>query len=556
MRVLIFHGYLLRGTGSNVYNAELARALAAAGHDVHLLCQDRTPEELPFVDAVGEWGGGGLSVRAIDRVRPDGWGSCTVYRPDIGGLLPVYVADRYEGFTAKTFPELTDDELNAYLAANIAAVRDVCAAASPDCALANHMVMGPYVLSQGLSGNVPYAVKIHGSAMEYTVRPNPRFLRYAVEGLEHAATVLVGSTHIAERAYDTVKIEGLEARTFLGPPGVDVSRFAPRDRAVARAGLSELADRVEALPRRGYGPGAARATTALYGRVSGSHRDSYESVAAQLSEFHSGYDTAGIDADAPDALRALASVGDAPVVLYVGKLIVSKGVDLLLAAWPLVLRRNPEARLAITGFGAYREGLQMLLAALSAGDLATARHIAAGGRAFEGGPADSLGHLIAFLDSLSGDALIDYVSAAAGMRGNVHWFGRLEHDVLADLTPAADVQVVPSTFPEAFGMVAAEAAACGVPPVVADHSGLAEVSRQLEAKLSGAMAALLSFRTGPQAVPQLAARINGLLALDKHSRADLAARLAEVSRERFSWAGVARELTLAASGDHRTLRRP
>ena len=42
MRILIFHGYLLRGTGSNIYNANLARALAGLGHEVHLFCQDRT----------------------------------------------------------------------------------------------------------------------------------------------------------------------------------------------------------------------------------------------------------------------------------------------------------------------------------------------------------------------------------------------------------------------------------------------------------------------------------------------------------------------------------
>ena len=40
---------------------------------------------------------------------------------------------------------------------------------------------------------------------------------------------------------------------------------------------------------------------------------------------------------------------------------------------------------------------------------------------------------------------------------------------------------VTSTFPEAFGMVAAEAAACGALPVVADHSGLGEVARTLAA---------------------------------------------------------------------------
>src|SRR3712207_9004216 len=41
-------------------------------------------------------------------------------------------------------------------------------------------------------------------------------------------------------------------------------------------------------------------------------------------------------------------------------------------------------------------------------------------------------------------------------------------------SPAAEAMAVTSTFPEAFGMVAAEAAACGALPVVAAHSGLAE----------------------------------------------------------------------------------
>ena len=43
LKILIFHGYLLLGTGSNVYNAELGAALVHAGHEVHLLCQERSP---------------------------------------------------------------------------------------------------------------------------------------------------------------------------------------------------------------------------------------------------------------------------------------------------------------------------------------------------------------------------------------------------------------------------------------------------------------------------------------------------------------------------------
>src|SRR3954447_26700674 len=63
MRVLIFHGYLLKGTGSNVYNAELGAALVRAGHELHLLCQDRDPFALDWVDAAGDWDAGRLSVR-------------------------------------------------------------------------------------------------------------------------------------------------------------------------------------------------------------------------------------------------------------------------------------------------------------------------------------------------------------------------------------------------------------------------------------------------------------------------------------------------------------
>src|SRR4051812_31085294 len=136
VRVLIFHGYLLQGTGSNVYNAELGAALVRAGHEVQLVCQDRDPFALDWVDAAGDWDGGSLSV--AERRSPV---RATVYRPDIGGLLPLYVADVYEGTEARPFPSLSDAELARYLEANVEAVREVVARARPDVALANHLVM-------------------------------------------------------------------------------------------------------------------------------------------------------------------------------------------------------------------------------------------------------------------------------------------------------------------------------------------------------------------------------------------------------------------------------
>lgn len=157
---MIFHGYLLRGTGSNIYNMSLARALAALGHEVHLVCQERHPEGLGLPRAV------------------------TIHNPDIGRILPVYVADEYRGFDAVPFSDLSDGEIDLYLAANVEAVAELASGARPDVALANHLVMGPAILRRALGGRVPYAVKVHGSALEYTVRPEPeRFLPYAREGL-------------------------------------------------------------------------------------------------------------------------------------------------------------------------------------------------------------------------------------------------------------------------------------------------------------------------------------------------------------------------------------
>ena len=142
------------------------------------LCQDAQAGELDFVDAVGRWEDGELSVETLrEPVR------CTAYLPDIGEVLPVYVADEYEGFRAVRFADLDDAALERYLDANVAAVREVAERSQAEVALANHLVMGPAIVARAIGGRVPYAVKVHGSALEYTVRPEPeRFLPVRARG--------------------------------------------------------------------------------------------------------------------------------------------------------------------------------------------------------------------------------------------------------------------------------------------------------------------------------------------------------------------------------------
>ncbi len=524
-RILIFHGYLLAGTGSNVYNARLAQTLSRLGHEVHLLCQDRHPERLEFVDAAGDWDSGSLRVRPLRA--PGAAGSCTVYRPDIGGLLPVYVADRYEGVEALTFSELSDEQLRVYLEANIAAVAEVAARAGAELALANHLVMGPVILARALEGGIPFAVKVHGSALEYTVKPEPqRFLALAREGLAPARAVLVGSRHTAESLWETIADPGLVARTRLGPPGVDVSRFRPREHDRAIADVAALAQ--ELRSSAGADPGGA--------------------------------DEGAFARDPRQAGATLAAlVAGEPLVAFVGKLIVSKGPDLLLGSWPLVLEQVPDARLLMVGFGAFREGLEAITAALAEGDLGRVRELALTGRSLEGGAQDAaepLDYLLAFLDGLDGAAAERYRRAAAGIGGRVLFTGRLEHDELARLLPACSSLVVPSTFPEAFGMVAAEAAACGTLPVSAAHSGLAEVSEVLAAHVPAPVRPLLSFDLGPGAVASIARRLVGWQECDPEVRERTRRGLVATVGERWSWESVAESVIAAARGQLEGLPEP
>ena len=200
----------------------------------------------------------------------------------------------------------------------------------------------------------------------------------------------------------------------------------------------------------------------------------------------------------------------------------------------------PRARLLVVGFGAFREGLEGLASALARGDLDAAR-------ALRGEDGRELPELAAFLDALGPEAAA-YRAAADGMAARVHWAGRLEHEELTDVLPAADALAMPSTFPEAFGMVAAEAAACGALPVVAGHSGMAEVASALAEAVPPEVRPWLTFEVGPQRRdaagrgPRVVAGGAGRPARPTREA------IVGVARERYSWDGVARTVIAAAEG--------
>jgi glycosyltransferase involved in cell wall biosynthesis len=517
VKLLMTHGYMLSGTGSNIYVQNLCRGLAREGHEVHLLCQEEVPLAYDFVAEQYVVDGERIELRGEQETSYPG--RCAVYNPEIGELLPVYVYDDYPGWRVKTFLDLTDEELENYLQRNVEAVRSVLEASGAEAAVTNHSVPGPLISRRALEG-VPYVSIVHGSCLYYVARKSEEYMRITREGLEGARRILALSSHSAGTIAED--FPDLADRTSALPGGVDTELFRPD--ALDLRYLKKLSGGA------GRGPEQDAASREVLARS-----ENAGELADALREIAASYDARSPDRDFGERVGTFLAADDgSPLVLYVGKLIHSKGVHSLLSAFARV-RRQTGARLLVVGFGTFREGLQALTRSLSVGDGRLIEGMAETGKLLEGGPAGPLEHF-----ELSEALLRD----AAGMEDGVEFVGPLGHEDLARLMPAADVGVVPSIFPETFGLVAAEFAACGVVPLVADHSGLREaggiIGRDLPLDLR---VAIDGFEDN------LARALDGYLRLPDEERRRCGEAVRRNCVEYLSWGTLAEKVvTLAGKG--------
>jgi glycosyltransferase involved in cell wall biosynthesis len=509
MRLLMMHGYLLSGSGSNIYVQNLCRALVRGGHEVFLLCQEDRPLDYDFVDEHASVDG--ANVEGLGEQETPYPGRCVVYNPRVGGLLPVYVYDDYPGWRVKTFLDLTDDELENYLDRNVEAVETVLRASGAEAVVTNHSVPGPLVARRALRGSgVPYASIVHGSCLQYVSRRSEKYMDLTREGLAGAREILALSAHSAGTIAED--FPDLADRTRSLPGGVDTDLFRPD--ALDPTVLEDLTG----------GPGRGPEQDASLVEALDRAEDASD-LAESLRSIAASYDARSPDTDAGERLAVY--LDETPLIVYLGKLIHSKGVHSLLSAFARV-RGETGARLLVIGFGTFREGLEALTYALGSGDEPNAASLAESGRLLEGGPASPLEHF---------ELTEELMRAAAGMEDDVAFIGPLGHAELAKILPAADVAVVPSIFPETFGLVAAEFAAAGVVPFVADHSGLREAGALVGRGLP------FDLRVGMDRFEvNMAEALTGFLSLPEEERAEYSGTVRRNSVKSLGWDTLAQKV--------------
>lgn len=534
MHLVIVHGYLLRGTGSNIYSANIAKTWKNQGHSVTVLCQDHKADSLEFVDECF------IGTSNIPTKAPAA-GFIRVIVPDIDKLLLVYVYNCYEGFQVKEMGnvECSLSEIENHITLTAAGLRKVLEQ-GVDHVLANHALLSPVITKRACEGSsVPFDVKIHGSAVNFSLKQRPELVKYAIEGLSHCEKIIAGTAYICRLLDATFELRkeeiGLRSKTVIIPPGMDPNVFKLFDKNTAD-NLQRFREKIKKfILRKPEGRDAYKIELPV-------NPSSDKNLHVTLTALAGSYDQWAVDSDLIKRLPDIAK--DEPIIIYFGAYLNTKGVGEIIASFPTVLQAIPKARLIVVGYGGYREHIEGMLRSMETGDVEAFIAFCQAGK---------------FLDASSEQLHSTFRKLSPDERNRITVTGILDHDQLCEILSMASVAVVASKCAEAFGMVVVESMSSGVLPICNYHSGVADVLdvvKNAEPELEELMhmtprpGQIFELVDGSFMQLELPARIISALQLlypngqfeDYSRRKEVAQKLRKIAVENFSWTKICKSL--------------
>jgi glycosyltransferase involved in cell wall biosynthesis len=471
----IIHGYLLEGSGSNLWTRCVVEALCRKGHTVQLVCQEPHPERYECITAAYRYHLDGSVETMFERPLAPGFtGRCIMHKPQLGDTLPVYVWDKYEEYSnVVPMIDLPDDAIEEYIERNTRVLQRVVTEHEVVAMHVNHAVLSTVAVQRvSHATGVPYAVMEHGSSLEYAVKKDKRMYDFATSAFSDSELLFVHGEEMRRRIETAMPDVRDAARKYTTLPlGVHTWQFEPVPRERRREKIGKL-------------------LVSLSGKARGRTPDQLEQMLARAyaakdpDELHKAftsiqYDTKAPDADVEDKLSQLDWEHDA-VLLYVGRLISAKGVQSGLAALPEIMASDPGIRLLLVGHGPLREPMELFVHALEHGDRDLVEQVVAHGRFLEGDPEGAsasreLGKVRAYFNDLeAAGKLEDYFALAREhvRRDRVIFTGYLTHQELQHLFPCCDVGIFPSIVKEAGPLVFLEALASGCFPLGTYFGGM------------------------------------------------------------------------------------
>ena len=469
----ILHGYLLEGSGSNLWTRCVIESLCMEGHTVQLMCQEPYPERYDCIAEAYRYHLDGTVETMVSRDVPYP-GRCIMHKPQLGDTLPVYVWDKYDEYpNVVPMINLPDEAIEEYVARNAAVLQRVVEQYGVTAMHANHAVLMS-VVAQRVSAatGVPYAVMPHGSALEYAVKPDPRFKALATSAFSDAGHIFVHGEEMRHRVETILpEVTDLDSKFSVLPLGVHTAQFEPVPRERRREKMGRLFVELARLPT---GKRPEQHATMITEMQRAADPTALRAILSGVK-----YETKAPDADLADKLQQVDWEHDA-VMLFVGRLISAKGIQSGLAALPLLLAEDPGIRFIVVGHGPLREPMEAFIWGLEHGDRALVERIVDCGRLLEGDPdgaagSQALGKVKWFFHDLQERGELDryFALAKEHVRADrVIFTGYLTHHELQHLFPCCDAGLFPSIVKEAGPLVFLEALASGCFPLGTYFGGM------------------------------------------------------------------------------------
>ncbi|MGN7612946.1 glycosyltransferase [Magnetococcales bacterium HHB-1] len=463
----ILHGYLLEGSGSNLWTRAMLRALCQRGETVHLLCQDPTPEHYHFVASAYLHHPNGDMEKQFSKEIPFP-GRVILHRPILNDLLPVFVRDHYPHFSrVEPMVDLDDTEIEDYLSRNLAALKNIHQKWHLKALHANHLVLTCVVAQRFYQySGVPYTAMPHGSDIEYGTKKDPRLHKMARDVLNQAGSVIVSGDEIKTRIIEQFpELPTIDKKITILPLGVNTQQFQqiPKDQRAQQ--IDQLLIQAQELPRR--------QKSSPLNRLFHNQEPNQEKWIKEATPRLTNSNSKRPDLDLEDKLKIIDWQND-PIALFVGRLIAAKGLLSILAALPDVFSRHPNLKLIIVGHGPLRDMAEHFIQALKQGDERWLKALIQWGSVLEN-PVAHVKPVAHFFSALQKENQWDnYLQTAQQHLSpqQVIFTGYLTHRELCHLFACADVALFPSMVAESGPLVFLEALASGCFPLGTDFAGM------------------------------------------------------------------------------------
>lgn len=517
------------------------------------MAQENRPEIYPFIARAVREERNGKSEVFLDR-ETDYPGRVILHKPRLGDVLPVYVHDRYEEFD-RVVPmvELDDETIEDYLDRNVAVLEKIVRENEIEAVHTNHAVLMS-VVGERVSERtgVPYSIMPHGSALEYAVKKDARFHRYAVGAFQRASRIFVIGDEIKGRVLETLsEVDGLSDKTVKLHLGVNTSQFEPLAKPARGEAISDLGSLLTGMPRGKTAERSERLVELLEEQPS---FDQLKDAIEQTAD----YPLKSPDASLESKLDSIEWARES-TLLFVGRLIAAKGPQNVVATLPVVLRTHPDTRMVIVGHGPLREALEALVWGLSEGRRGFVEELIARADELEEGDEGGFGEIATWYEQLAEQGELDrYFEDAESLMSSdtVVFTGYLTHRELSRLFPCFDVAVFPSLVKEAGPLVFLEALASGVYPLGTYFGGMAASIDAVEARLSSEAVAPMKIESDERRVTaSIAELLPQALSVGGRYRDELR----ELAVEQYDWRSVSATLVdtmqkMVEEAEVRTLR--